>query len=100
MSNEEKRRYVWKVMLTGLYGLKVEIIHSSSEELIGKKGIIIDETKNMCSIKLEERSKIITIPKKDQLFSLELRKDIIILVKGKTLIGTPEMRIKKRLWFW
>lgn len=100
MSNEEKRRYVWKVLLTGLSGLKVEIIHSSSEELIGKKGIIVDETKNMCSIKLEETSKIINIPKKDQLFSLELEKNMSILVKGRTLIGTPEMRIKKRLWFW
>jgi ribonuclease P protein subunit POP4 len=76
-----------------LIGLKVEIAESKNKSLIGIKGKIIDETKNLITIEMDNKitKKII----KDQV-TLNLKlKDHTVQVKGQLLVGRPEERIKK-----
>ncbi|MBS3135336.1 ribonuclease P protein subunit [Candidatus Woesearchaeota archaeon] len=71
------------------------------EELIGKnvevnktKGSIIDETKNMVTIRRED-GEIKRFIKNSSTFGI-LSKGAMHYVDGKRLIGRPEERIKKR----
>lgn len=70
-----------------LIGLNIEIIDSRNKTLIGKKGKIIDETKNMITIQNEKKIRMI---KKDIIFRT---KDKII--DGKEIAYRPEERIKR-----
>lgn len=76
-----------------LIGLKVEVTESKNKSLIGIKGTIIDETKNMIIIELEDKTikKII----KDQVTIKLKLKNHTVQVNGQLLVGRPEERIKK-----
>ncbi len=76
-----------------LIGLDCIIVCSKNKQLIGKKGKVIDETKNM--LILEIKGKINKIPKNICTFQFELGKKKMI-VKGSMLVGRPEDRIKRR----
>ncbi len=69
-------------------GLDVEIIDSRNKTLIGKKGKVIDETKNLIIIE-EQKEKITKILKKGTTFKI---KDKII--NGNKIIKRPEDRVK------
>ncbi len=69
-------------------GLTVEIIDSQNKTLIGKKGNIIDETKNLIIIE-EENEKITKILKNGTTFKI---KDKII--NGNKIMKRPEDRVK------
>ena len=74
-----------------LIGCSVEIIDSENKSLIGIKGKIIDETKNMLT--LDNQKKII----KDQsILKIEINKKKY-QINGKLLVGRPEDRLKKRI---
>jgi len=77
-----------------LIGLDCIVVCSSNKQLIGMKGKIIDETKNMLIIETE-RGKINKIPKDICTFQFDLGKKKMI-VKGLKLVGKPEDRIKRR----
>jgi ribonuclease P protein subunit POP4 len=67
-----------------LIGLDAEVIQSTNKALVGIKGKIIDETKNMLLIGNKKITKSQVILKiKDQ------------LIDGKTLVGRSEDRLKK-----
>jgi ribonuclease P protein subunit POP4 len=69
-------------------GLNVEIINSQNKTLIGKKGKIIDETKNLIIIE-EHNKKVTKILKNGTSFKI---KDKII--NGSKIIKRPEDRVK------
>jgi ribonuclease P protein subunit POP4 len=75
-----------------LIGLKVKIIKSTDPELIDKKGIIVDETKNTFKIKINNIKKIIA--KKTAIFEFEI-KEQKIKIEGSKIIFRPEDRIKR-----
>ena len=95
-------------------GLKTKIIDSTDKTLIGREGVVIDETKNM--LKIRENNKInILVEKKNSVFEfaiekkrllayvnakntdLELiQKEVHVCVDGILLCGRPEERIKKK----
>lgn len=75
-----------------LIGLNIEIVKAKNPSLIGIKGKIIDESKNILTI--ETQSKIKKILKDQATFNIEL-KDHVVQVEGKLLLGKPEDRIKK-----
>ena len=96
--NKKKSLYVWSHLSSLLYGLKAEVKKSSSAKLEGVKGIIEHETTNL--IKLRTDKKSIWLPKKDQIFKIELEDGSNIIVEGKTLLGKPENRVKRKLIKW
>lgn len=73
-------------------GLKVKIRHCNDPTWIGKSGIIINETKNMFEIKINNKNK--KIEKKNSKFVFEENGNKIIL-NGSKIAYRPEDRIKK-----
>ncbi|HLD11068.1 MAG TPA: ribonuclease P protein subunit [Candidatus Nanoarchaeia archaeon] len=66
-----------------LIGKKIEVINSNNKDLIGIKGIVLDERRD--TIKIEEK--------------MVLKKQVVLLidntiVNGCRLVGRPEERIK------
>lgn len=74
-----------------LIGSTIEVIDSKNKSLIGIKGKIIDETKNMFI--LENGKKLI---KSQSTFKLWFNNKKY-KIKGEILVGRPEDRLKKRL---
>lgn len=89
---------VWSQLAATLCGLKLIIKESSSKELEGVAGLILEETAKM--IKLKAKEKCIWIPKKNHFFEIELRNGSKYLVDGKILLGKPETRIKRKIPNW
>ena len=79
-----------------LIGLNVELIHTSDKQLIGRKGLIIDETKNMFIIDFETQtnSKRAKIVKKDCTFRFTLPSGEMVDVEGRIIKDKPENRLK------
>ena len=73
-------------------GLPVIIIDSNDPNLKGKSGTIINETKNMFEIKINNKNK--KIGKKKNKFEFKYKKKKIIL-NGSQITYKPKDRIKK-----
>jgi ribonuclease P protein subunit POP4 len=97
-SKKNKISEIWSQLATTLCGLKVIIKESSSRELEGVRGKILEETAQM--IRVETEKKTIWISKKNQLFEIELKNGSKYLVDGKILLGKPEARIKRKIPNW
>ena len=68
-------------------GKKIKIIESKNKEQTGIEGMIIDETKNMFTIKT--KNKTIKILKQDKTFTINEKK-----ICGNKIQKRPEERIK------
>ena len=73
----------------GIIGKKIEVVDASNKSLIGKKGKVTMETKNM--IILEDGTSLV----KNQII-VNITDSQLSNIKGKSLIGTPEERLKKQ----
>ena len=79
-----------KEVLKGeLIGKTIEIVEATNKNLVGLKGKIVDETKNM--LELEDGKKLV---KKQITINMTIGNEIITL-EGKHLMGRPEDRLKK-----
>lgn len=78
-----------------LIGLKIEIVNSSCKKWIGLKGKIVDETKNLFIIKVNDKEQ--KIPKTSSVFLFTLENGEQIELKGKNILFRPEERTKKAL---
>ncbi len=76
-----------------LIGLDIEIVESSNKALVGKKGKIVDETRNTLTI--SEGKSLKTLIKTTIVFRTTVGGKVIE-VDGKALAGRSEERIKKR----
>ena len=76
-----------------LIGLKAEVVESSNPQLAGRKGKIVDETRN--TLTLEEGEDLKVLPKKEVSLSVTLPKGEKVKVEGKKLVARPEDRVKK-----
>ena len=74
--------------------LEVEIINSSQRKLIGQKGIVVDETKNLIVIENTDK-KCIKIPKVSSVFRFKLDNGQFTDVKGRAVAFRPHERPKK-----
>ncbi len=74
-----------------LIGLKCKVVRASNPQIVGIKGKVIDETKNMLVIENDKRT---MIPKRDATFQFELGE--AVTVDGKHLLGRPEDRVNAR----
>lgn len=75
-----------------LIGLNTKVVDAKNKDLVGIKGKIVDETKNMLVI--EEKGKMKKVIKSQAVLDLNV-KDKVIRVDGRLLVGRPEERIKK-----
>lgn len=75
-----------------LIGLDIEVVNAKNKALVGIKGKIIYETKNLLHVETEKGVKKII---KDHV-TVRLRfKEKTLEINGKLLVGRPEERIKK-----
>lgn len=75
-----------------LIGKKIEITDAENKTLIGLKGEIIDETRNMLTIETKNDVKKLI---KSQIKMKIKYEGKTLEVNGKLLVGRPEERIKK-----
>jgi ribonuclease P protein subunit POP4 len=81
-------------------GLQVEIINGSQRKLVGLKGTIVDETKNLVVIETEAGTsgapgKEIKIPKVSATFRFTTESGEKVDVEGKKIAFRPHERPKK-----
>ena len=81
-----------RIVMDELIGLDVEVIKSSRRELIGLKGVIVDETLN--TLKIEAGGREILVPKAVCIFRLKTKGGSAD-VDGRDILFRPEDRIKK-----
>ena len=81
-----------------LIGLKIVVKTSPDPNIRGLAGIVRDETRN--TLKVEARGRILTIPKRDAFFLVELGSGQSTVLNGNQLAFRPEDRIKKGLGRW
>ncbi|MDD5651570.1 MAG: ribonuclease P protein subunit [Candidatus Nanoarchaeia archaeon] len=75
-----------------LIGLHIMILDSNNKNLIGMQGKIVDETKNMFTIKTNEGEKKLI---KNNIKFEVITKEGIMKIEGKKIVGRPEDRLKK-----
>jgi len=73
-------------------GKEVKSKNKSGDEIKGK---IIDETKNMFTIRKEDGEKKMVM-KKDNVFEI-MMKNKSVMIRGDLLVGRPEDRIKTKV---
>jgi len=78
--------------------LNATVARSSNRFLTGKRGRIIDETRN--TLRLSTKKGIVVIPKDVAVFRLDLPDGSIVEVEGRRLVGRPENRMKTRTRRW
>ena len=72
--------------------MPVEIVESKQKELLGLKGTVVDETKNL--IIIEKEDKTVKIPKNSSVFRFTVD-DGTVDVDGKKICFRPHERPKK-----
>ena len=82
------------LLLSTFIGLAVEISNSSQHGLVGLKGKIVDETKNLIVIEKNDGS-VVKIPKVSSTFVFTLDDGSRMAVLGKKIAFRPEERPKK-----
>ncbi len=78
-----------------LIGLEARVIRSSHPGYVGIEGKVLDETRNTVLILHKNKKKIVV--KNTAVFNFTTPDGTIVEIDGKTLIGRPENRIKKRV---
>lgn len=75
-----------------LTGMEVEVVISKDPNKIGIKGVVVEESKNLLTIKTSKNET--KIPKKECVFRFKLGGQKID-INGEKLVGRPEDRIKR-----
>ncbi|MEM3506098.1 MAG: ribonuclease P protein component 1 [Candidatus Bathyarchaeia archaeon] len=81
-----------------LIGLEACIKNSNNKQLIGIKGKIIDETKNIIVILQNGKPK--RIPKNVLMLEVKLPDGSLVEIDGKAIMARPEDRLKLKLKRW
>lgn len=88
-----------RIVSADYHGCLIRIVKAKNSSLIGKEGIIIQETKTMFIIIEKLKNRRCSILKKDCLFSIDIiikNKEQTILVSGAAISVRPEQRGQKR----
>ncbi len=81
-----------------LIGLEVKVVSSANSQLMGLKGTVIDESRNMLKVETGKGEK--TLAKEYCTFSFHLPSGEWVKVQGSLLVARPEDRIKKKFRKW
>jgi len=83
------------ILIHEFIGLEVEVAKSTCKNLIGKKGKVVDETKN--TIEIEGAGVTKVIPKRMSMFRFHLPSGGSVDVDGKIIGYKPEDRPRRLL---
>jgi ribonuclease P protein subunit POP4 len=81
------------ILIHEFIGLEVEIAKSTCRNLIGKKGRVVDETKNTIEVESNGITKI--VPKRSSTFRFYLPSGDRVEVEGRLMEHRPEDRPKR-----
>jgi len=81
-----------------LIGLEVKIVRSASRSILGRSGLIVNESRNM--ITLARKGRKVLIPKNVATFRFKLADGRLVDVDGNRLVGRPENRLKTKVRRW
>jgi ribonuclease P protein subunit POP4 len=76
-------------------GLNAKVMKSSNPEYISINGEVVDETRNTLVILHGKKEKIII--KNVTVFHFTLPDGTVVEIDGKSIVGRPENRIKKKV---
>ncbi|UCE16241.1 MAG: ribonuclease P protein component 1 [Candidatus Bathyarchaeota archaeon] len=76
-------------------GLNAKVVQSSHPNYVGIEGQVINETRN--TIVIAHRNKNKKIVKNTAVFHFTTPNGTVVEINGKTIVGRPEDRIKKKL---
>jgi ribonuclease P protein subunit POP4 len=79
-------------------GLNAKVAKSSHPGYVGIEGRVLNETRNTITILHKNKRKIVV--KNTAVFNFIMPDGTIVEIDGKTIIGRPEDRIKKRVKRW
>jgi len=79
-------------------GLRVEVAQSADPRLVGMKGLVVNETKNMIHVHDGKRMRMLS--KEISTFRVRLPDKRIVSVEGKCMVSRPEDRLKMRTRSW
>jgi len=81
------------ILIHEFMGLEVEVAKSTCRNLIGKRGRVVDETKNTIEIERNGETKI--VPKRSSTFKFYLPSGGSVDVEGRLIEHRPEDRPKR-----
>lgn len=81
-----------------LIGLPVTVVESSNKYQVGIRGVVADETMKTIVIRTDKGLKM--VPKEGSYFLFRLPRGIMVKVEGRQLLGRPEDRLKKKVYYW
>ncbi len=84
-----QNRYILKKECKELIGAHVEVVGSTNKGLVGLRGRVVDETRNM--IMLENNKKIV---KSQAILKVNFGTESYV-IDGRLLVGAPEDRLKR-----
>jgi ribonuclease P protein subunit POP4 len=79
-------------------GLHVEVVKSADSRILGMRGLVVDETKNM--IHIHDGKRMRKVSKEISTFRFRLPDKRIVWVDGKCIVNRPEDRLKMRMRLW
>jgi len=88
-----------RILTADYHGCLIRVVKAKNQSLIGKEGIIIQETKNIFIIVEKSKNRRCSIFKKDCLFSINIiigDKEQTVFVSGAAISVRPEQRGQKR----
>jgi ribonuclease P protein subunit POP4 len=88
-----------RILTADYHGCLIHVVKAKNQSLIGKEGIIIQETKNIFIIVEKSKNRRCSILKKDCLFSINIiigDKEQTVFVSGAAISVRPEQRGQKR----
>ncbi|RLG74991.1 MAG: ribonuclease P protein subunit [Thermoprotei archaeon] len=77
-----------------LIGLRVDVVSHSDPSLVGLKGVVVWEIRNMLFIK-NSRGKIVKVLKQYGTFRFYLPSGVAVEVSGTSILGRPDERLKR-----
>lgn len=80
-----------------LIGMQASVVDSSNKDIVGTRGKVIDETRNMLVIRTQKGDK--KVQKQHSKFMFMLN-DKRVVVEGSLLVARPEDRVKKKVRKW
>ena len=79
-----------------LIGLEVKIVDSTNKEVVGIRGRVIDETRNILVVETKDGEEKRFV-KEQCTFLFRLPSGSKVKIEGRLLVSRPEDRIKKKL---
>lgn len=89
------KRTINNIIYHELIGLNIKILSHSDPTLVGREGVVVDETLNTIVMIDKKSRKLIRIPKLYGLFEFLLPNNEHTHIDGIFLYGRPEDRLKR-----